>query len=871
MNRKTFNTIGLAFSIFIFMCSNISTSKAAPGTGCSEDQLVETTMPMNKEFHHAVSEVLCERTDLHHGNPASLIITSSDLKTDQWAILTVVKRPDSIPANFESLLQFDAKMVIGLQQAQKWQFAVEGDPIFSSLVQQAPDEVLPPVVRESLINPKSKSIHGIPIGWGLKWPWRMGQGWYYTQGPHNWNGTTNPNGSSLDFSPGYDIAAQDREVTAAVNGWVKLRCVDYTQTDVVLDSWGYTTGYLHLSYPTTTHLHNGDLIGQGGRLGILYNGAPNSGCGHGTRPHLHFYIGTYNSTTYPEISIVGTVVSGWTLQSGGSFSKPGFPNYTVSKKIYSDNESPQTIQFGQTISSEINPAGEIDVFFFNGTQSQIVSLSMEKTSGSLDPYIAIYKPNGTSFVYLDYNDDADWYTLDSRKSFTLPVSGKYMVWVWSYSDDQTGGYRFSITSPTATSTDTDDNRWISHAAPLTGFIYPKNDNDNYYFYGYQGYSINLHLDAQAGSSLDTYLELYSPSGTFLGSDDDSGDGTNSWLQIVLPVTGIYRVRAISYNYASQGAYYIDFRYLAGSNLALRKPVTCSSVQNSNLVCSKAVDGNTSTRWGSVLYKDPQYIYVDLGQYFWVDTVLLRWEAAYAKSYSIQYYNDSSWVSVFSTTGGRGGNEIVKFDRVRTRYLLIYGTQRANSLYGYSLWEMEVYSTRYVTTNEPENPQPNKEPSTIERIPPPPPVEEANGKDVLLNRINSGDFGQFLSPPLADPPSQQFDLQPSFPGTPQADIEFVTPGYPGSGVKVSQNEVLYFKGLASDDDFEGEPDIIAYEWQLDNQEILSRDLEFSIQTDSLTAGSHIVTFRAQDNEGNWSQTASINIQVYSNLYLPLIRE
>jgi len=48
-----------------------------------------------------------------------------------------------------------------------------------------------------------------------------------------------------------------------------------------------------------------------------------------------------------------------------------------------------------------------------------------------------------------------------------------------------------------------------------------------------------------------------------------------------------------------------------TNVALNKPVTASSIEDAPRAAANAVDGNTTTRWGSQ-FSDPQWIYVDLG-------------------------------------------------------------------------------------------------------------------------------------------------------------------------------------------------------------------------------------------------------------------
>jgi beta-glucosidase-like glycosyl hydrolase len=129
-------------------------------------------------------------------------------------------------------------------------------------------------------------------------------------------------------------------------------------------------------------------------------------------------------------------------------------------------------------------------------------------------------------------------------------------------------------------------------------------------------------------------------------------------------------------------------YTIGStpvNLALNKTGAASS-GTANL----AFDGNVGSRWESA-FSDPQWIYVDLGSNNTVSGVKLNWETASAKVYKIQTSTDATnWVDAYSTTNGPGGIENITFPSpVTARYVKMSGTTR-NTVYGYSLWEFEVY-------------------------------------------------------------------------------------------------------------------------------------------------------------------------------------
>lgn len=127
------------------------------------------------------------------------------------------------------------------------------------------------------------------------------------------------------------------------------------------------------------------------------------------------------------------------------------------------------------------------------------------------------------------------------------------------------------------------------------------------------------------------------------------------------------------------------------NLALKRPVTVSSLDETGSNADWAVDGNPRTRWTSLAFVDPQWIVIDLGERRQVARVILRWEAAYARAYRIQVsdYPDGAWTDIYVETQGDGGVDDLQNLNGAGRYLRVFGEGRG-SKWGYSLWEVEVY-------------------------------------------------------------------------------------------------------------------------------------------------------------------------------------
>lgn len=126
------------------------------------------------------------------------------------------------------------------------------------------------------------------------------------------------------------------------------------------------------------------------------------------------------------------------------------------------------------------------------------------------------------------------------------------------------------------------------------------------------------------------------------------------------------------------------------NLALGKPVTTSGYENVGTKPENAVDGDLATRWGS-RFLDDEWIEVDLGHCYMLDSVRIRWEAAYATAYDILFsLNAVDYDNAYSTTTGKGGVEVIKTVS-SARFVRLVCRKRFTG-YGSSLYELEVYGS-----------------------------------------------------------------------------------------------------------------------------------------------------------------------------------
>lgn len=144
------------------------------------------------------------------------------------------------------------------------------------------------------------------------------------------------------------------------------------------------------------------------------------------------------------------------------------------------------------------------------------------------------------------------------------------------------------------------------------------------------------------------------------------------------------------------------------NLALNKPATESSVYpGTGRTAQKAVDGvgseDNESRWSTkrlgigtpAEQYDPnkeQWMMVDLQDVYTVNQVNIDWEGAFAKKYIVQGSMDGkTFENVLETGATKAGlaehKELV-FD---ARYIRILCQEPKNASWGYSIYELEVYS------------------------------------------------------------------------------------------------------------------------------------------------------------------------------------
>lgn len=126
----------------------------------------------------------------------------------------------------------------------------------------------------------------------------------------------------------------------------------------------------------------------------------------------------------------------------------------------------------------------------------------------------------------------------------------------------------------------------------------------------------------------------------------------------------------------------------GGNLAINKTVVASSAESAAFPATAAVDGDTTTRWSSA-FEDDETIYVDLGERFDLCGIRIKWEEAFGRDFLIQVSEDAvTWETLVNIKSN--DQRLTELPLTGTgRYVRVAGVVRG-SIYGYSIWEMEVF-------------------------------------------------------------------------------------------------------------------------------------------------------------------------------------
>lgn len=134
--------------------------------------------------------------------------------------------------------------------------------------------------------------------------------------------------------------------------------------------------------------------------------------------------------------------------------------------------------------------------------------------------------------------------------------------------------------------------------------------------------------------------------------------------------------------------YVTVSDCTPGNVARGKTATASSASSGD-PASRAVDGNTSTKWKSDA-GGTQWLEVDLGSTHATANAVIRWDGSRrARDFQFQYFNSttSAWVTIYSQTNNGSSTSTFSFTSTCARRFRVNMTRGNSSRYGIN--ELEI--------------------------------------------------------------------------------------------------------------------------------------------------------------------------------------
>lgn len=209
-----------------------------------------------------------------------------------------------------------------------------------------------------------------------------------------------------------------------------------------------------------------------------------------------------------------------------------------------------------SVGGVISAPGDVDFYAVRLEAGQTLSADIlaqgfragASPGSQLSAVLSLIDTDGTSVLALDQSlGDFD----DPTISFQVGTAGKYFLSVANLSASEGGpGYVYVL------SVEIDSNDTFATATPVAppvlpsidALIYPPGDVDNYQFFGKAGQVLTADIDSAvfnpAQPAAKMVLRIYDPAQSLLAQDSyTSTDPNDPYLQVTLPVDGVYTVRA----------------------------------------------------------------------------------------------------------------------------------------------------------------------------------------------------------------------------------------------------------------------------------------------------------------------------------------
>jgi hypothetical protein len=226
--------------------------------------------------------------------------------------------------------------------------------------------------------------------------------------------------------------------------------------------------------------------------------------------------------------------------------------------VGNDRSTHASIRADAPVNSSLDYNGDVDVFRMSTSRGQMYRLTLVggDSDGKLhDPMLRIVDRDGNELASNDDSSDG----LNSAIDFAPQQSGDVFVEAHSYGDTGTGTYTLAVKTerlpPDPAGGDAHSAASMSIGHPIQADVSYPGDHDWYRVRLNAGQSYRFLLNGSGSSALaDPLLKIHDAQGQEIATDDDGGEGLNSYLEFTAPTTATYFVEAAAFDQNATGGY-----------------------------------------------------------------------------------------------------------------------------------------------------------------------------------------------------------------------------------------------------------------------------------------------------------------------------
>lgn len=215
------------------------------------------------------------------------------------------------------------------------------------------------------------------------------------------------------------------------------------------------------------------------------------------------------------------------------------------------SERGSTLRYGDSVIGTISDVSPEVYYTFQAQQGDILTISMLRSSGSLDPYLQVV--DGERFVIAQNDDQTGADTRNAQiDALIIARSGTYIIVATRY-DNSAGSFVLTLEETAGSGSGS------TRLAPLplvygesaTGSLDNQQVARYYSFAAQAGDLVTIDLERGGSGDLDAYVTLADSDFQSLIEDDDSGEGQNARIaDYRIPADGRYHIIATRFEGAT---------------------------------------------------------------------------------------------------------------------------------------------------------------------------------------------------------------------------------------------------------------------------------------------------------------------------------